>query len=162
MSEPSRPIGFDPPLAVMIALLAVGGGAYYAQRTLPEISATPRPLAQATGTEWFADFRALDSHFSAARRSGAFAQPVDMTETGSVPLKRPATKTDRLGRDVPPRRQPGPDRRHAEEGGHPARRHGPSGGARRHLGQGGGVRRPRPGAVAEDPRRGAADGPRPP
>lgn len=98
MSEPSRPIGFDPPLAVMIALLAVGGGAYYAQRTLPEASPKPRPVAQASA-DWFSDFRALDASFTSARRTGAFSQPVDMTVTGSVGAKRPAAKTDRLGRD---------------------------------------------------------------
>lgn len=98
MSEPSRPIGFDPPLAVMIALLAVGGGAYYAQRTLPVQQTPPRPLAQASA-DWFSDFRALDARFASARRTGAFSQPVDMTVTGSVGAKRPAAKTDRLGRD---------------------------------------------------------------
>jgi spore germination cell wall hydrolase CwlJ-like protein len=104
VSEPSRPIGFDLPLAAMIALLAVGAGAYYAERTLPE-APPPRPAVRAAATtgDWFADFRTLDASFASARRAGAFTQPTDAIITGSVPAKAPAAKADRTGPAAPSR-----------------------------------------------------------
>jgi hypothetical protein len=106
VSETSRPIRFDPPLAVMIALLAVGGGAYLAQRTLPEVPTAPRVVVVQSTGDWFADFKALDASFVDARKAGTFAQPADPIMTGSVPEKHPASKTDRLGRDGAPQPKP--------------------------------------------------------
>jgi hypothetical protein len=106
VSNTTRPIGFDPPLAVMIALLAVGGGAYLAQRTLPEVPTAPRVVVVQTTGDWFSDFKALDASFVDARKAGAFAQPADPIMTGSVQAKQPASKTDRLGRDGAPPPKP--------------------------------------------------------
>jgi spore germination cell wall hydrolase CwlJ-like protein len=93
----------------MVALLAVGGGAYLARWTTPGPTVPPAAMTASrsdqgadrtkAGGDWFADFNSLDARFTAARRAGSFAQPVDPTETGSI-ARPPAKKGDRLGADA--------------------------------------------------------------
>jgi spore germination cell wall hydrolase CwlJ-like protein len=95
LSNASRP-KIDLPLALMISILAVGGGAYLAQKTAPAVKS---PVMKAvfgpkSKVDWFAEFSLLDAAFTDARLSGNFVMAGDATMTGSLPGALP--KGDKL------------------------------------------------------------------